>query len=621
MISYWLVMISVKRFFFACLIFVLLFLFGFNLYFQNRVIANVHVFGKSVSGMRQELLRNFVISSIDDFEQRIIVLHINKGDGTSHNVETTVVALGISLDADKTMKEVFGIGRQGDFGLDALTRLSSIFEKREVLAISHIDFSKLSSVVDGLAGDDVMSPIETAIVFAGETKIVDGQDGLVVDKTKLAHDLRVAVQSLSTVPIEVEIIPESPKVSPENATKALEKVKLLNNQRIVLNFDYNSWKISGVTLIKSLRFFPKGMNDGYLAKFGLGDSDVFLVNLKLDEPAPVELDVGINDSYIRKYVGEIASAVNQNKVDATLVFEGGKVKQFSPAQDGQKLDEETTFKLIKSAVSVENLSAERDLVINLPVKVVQAKIANDQINSLGIRELVGRGISFFSGSIANRIYNITLGAGRINGTLVKSGETFSFNKTVGDVSGATGYKQAYVISSGRTVLDDGGGICQVSTTIFRAALAAGLPVTARTSHAYRVGYYEQGGFKPGMDATVWAPAVDFAFKNDTDHYLLVQTVVDPAAAKLEVDIYGTRDGRVVDLSNPVVTNITPAPPDKFQDDPTLPKGVKKQVDFAAKGATSVFKRKVYKGDQVLIDESFKSVYRPWQAVYLVGTGG
>ena len=171
------------------------------------------------------------------------------------------------------------------------------------------------------------------------------------------------------------------------------------------------------------------------------------------------------------------------------------------------------------------------------------------------------------------------------------------------------------------MLDDGGGICQVSTTIFRAALNAGLPIVSRTAHAYRVSYYEQKGFKAGFDATVWAPAVDLMFKNDTSHHILVQIVVDLPSAKIEVDLYGTSDGRRVELSEPVLSNFQPALPDKYQDHPTLPKGTVKQVDFAASGVTSVFKRKVFKDGLVIIDESFTSRFRPWQAIFLVGTGG
>lgn len=243
------------------------------------------------------------------------------------------------------------------------------------------------------------------------------------------------------------------------------------------------------------------------------------------------------------------------------------------------------------------------------------------MNTLGIVELIGSGVSYFAGSIANRVHNIALGSSLINGTIVAPGETFSFNALVGPVSAEQGFKQAYVIQKGRTVLDDGGGICQVSTTVFRAALNSGLPIVKRTAHAYRVSYYEQRGFKPGFDATIFSPSVDFQFKNDTSHHILIQAKVGKANARLQVDIYGTSDNRRVEISDPIVSNVTPPPEPKYEDDPTQPRGTIKQADFAAHGATAVFTRKVYRGDELIINDTIRSNFRPWQAVYLVGTGG
>ena len=99
--------------------------------------------------------------------------------------------------------------------------------------------------------------------------------------------------------------------------------------------------------------------------------------------------------------------------------------------------------------------------------------------------------------------------------LIPPGGTISYNEIVGDISAATGYQPAYIIKDGRTILGDGGGVCQVSTTLFRAGLSAGLPILERHPHAYRVHYYEEGGYKPGLDATVFAPGVDLKMKNDT----------------------------------------------------------------------------------------------------------
>jgi vancomycin resistance protein YoaR len=190
---------------------------------------------------------------------------------------------------------------------------------------------------------------------------------------------------------------------------------------------------------------------------------------------------------------------------------------------------------------------------------------------------------------------------------------------VGDISAATGYQSAYIIKDGRTVLGDGGGVCQVSTTLFRAALAAGLPIIERHAHAYRVHYYEEGGFKPGLDATVYGPTYDLKFKNDTPTSILIQVKTDVANLSLTFDLYGTGDGRKAQISNQKLWDITPPPPDLYQDDPTLPKGTVKQVDFAAWGAKASFDYLVTRGTEVLESTTFVSNFRPWQAVYLKGT--
>ena len=260
----------------------------------------------------------------------------------------------------------------------------------------------------------------------------------------------------------------------------------------------------------------------------------------------------------------------------------------------------------------------QNVVILISVKTLKPKITTDEANNLGIKELIGKGTSLFYHSIPNRVFNITLAAERINGVLIPPNEIFSFNKALGDVSSFTGYQQAYVIQNGKTVLGDGGGVCQVSTTFFRALLNAGLPITQRHAHAYRVGYYEQDSL-PGLDATIYVPTVDLKFKNDTNDYILVQTQVDLATQQLSIFLYGAKDGRVVSMTAPVITNLTPPPPDSFQDDPTLPKGVVKQVDFKAEGSKVSFTRDVLKNGKKIISDKFISNYAPWKSVYLRGT--
>ncbi|HLA04249.1 MAG TPA: VanW family protein, partial [Patescibacteria group bacterium] len=411
-----------------------------------------------------------------------------------------------------------------------------------------------------------------------------------------------------------------PAIKASQGQDALEKITEIAKNNIVLVNGNQKWQISGKTLADMLEFQPENQLIAPNIKVSAVSDSFVVKTARLANEQDPKLKIVLSANQIGAFVENIAETIDAKTINAKLRFEGGKVVEFTPAQDGQELDIGKTTKMIQDNLLSPQPDVNKAVTIVLPVSTTRAKVEGSGINELGIRELVGRGISYFSGSIANRIHNISLGADRISGTIVAPGEVFSFNKSVGEISASTGYRQAYVISSGKTVLDDGGGICQVSTTVFRAALDAGLPIVKRTAHSYRVGYYEQGGNKPGIDATVFAPAVDFQFKNDTDHHILVQTVVDRTNAKLQVDFYGTADGRKVEITTPVISNVQPAPPARYQDDPTLPKGIVKQVDFSAQGATSVFTRKVYKNDKLLLDDVFKSNYRPWQAVFLVGTG-
>lgn len=315
----------------------------------------------------------------------------------------------------------------------------------------------------------------------------------------------------------------------------------------------------------------------------------------------------------------IVEKVNLAPVDALFQFQNGRVITFRPSSEGQEVNQEVLkSRLSSKTLSVVLLEKPQTIIIPIPIRLLKPKITTAAANNLGIKELIAEGTSLFQHSIPNRIYNISLAATRLNGILVAPQETFSFGKALGDVSAFTGYKQAFIIQNGRTVLGDGGGVCQVSTTFFRAILNAGLPISERHAHDYRVGYYEQDS-PPGFDATVYLPSVDLKFKNDTGNYILIQTSLDPNQERLTFSLYGKKDGRQVSISKPVLTNQTPAPPPLYQDDPTLPKGITKQIDFSAPGATSTFTREVAKEGKTIISDKFVSNYRPWQAVYLRGT--
>lgn len=318
-------------------------------------------------------------------------------------------------------------------------------------------------------------------------------------------------------------------------------------------------------------------------------------------------------------LSKMAERIDVPPEEGLFRFSEGRVTAFHLPKNGQALDIASTNGVIRSAFSLlKRDQLPSSFIVELPVNPVEPKVSAEEIDKLGVKELISRGTSRFYGSIANRIHNIQLAAGRLNGILVAPDEEFSFNKALGDVSKFTGYKEAYIIKDGRTILGDGGGVCQVSTTLFRALLNAGLPVTERHPHSYRVGYYEQDSL-PGLDASVYAPSWDLKFRNDTGHFILIQSSVNPQAATLTFELYGTSDDRTTTISKPVIKNQTPPPDDLYQDDPTLPKGQVKQIDWKAQGADVSFTRKVEMTGKVLIDEIFSSRYNPWQAVFLRGT--
>lgn len=326
-----------------------------------------------------------------------------------------------------------------------------------------------------------------------------------------------------------------------------------------------------------------------------------------------------NKEELDKILEPMEKAAYLEPTDALFKIENNRVTAFKQSTDGRKLDVQKAEKYIQERIPVIITNGKiQTFTYEIPTITLKPDITTGEVNEFGIVEQIGYGKSYYQHSIPNRIHNVALAASKLNGILVKPDEEFSFVKYLGDVSKYTGYKEAYVIQGGKTILGDGGGVCQVSSTLFRAILTSGLPITERHAHAYRVGYYEQFS-PPGLDATVYVPSVDLKFKNDTGKHILIQSYVDPTETSLTFILYGTKDGREVTLTDPLITSVSPAPATVYQDDPTLPKGVEKQVDYAAAGATVVFNRTVTKNGEVVINEKFTSRYRPWAAVFLRGT--
>jgi len=333
----------------------------------------------------------------------------------------------------------------------------------------------------------------------------------------------------------------------------------------------------------------------------------------------VDFDSGSQQTNINEYVDNLQQNLKREPQDAVFKFENGKVLEFQPDKQGYYLDGEKLKDSIRRNFSAWEMSTENKIVAELPLVKSEAKVKNNEVNDLGIKELLGRGTSSFKHSSTTRNYNVEKGSSIVNRILVAPGETFSFIKNLGEVTLESGYKKAYIIRQGKTELDVGGGICQVSTTLFRAMLDAGLEITQRQAHAYRVSYYEEDT-KPGFDATVFIPNPDLRFVNDTGNYVLIQSYYDGINKKLAYEIYGTSDGRKAVISNYKQWGAAPAPPDVWIDDPTLPAGKVVKDESRVPGLKTAFDWTVTKDGKVIHQKTFTSSYVPWAAVYRRGTG-
>ncbi len=259
------------------------------------------------------------------------------------------------------------------------------------------------------------------------------------------------------------------------------------------------------------------------------------------------ISITLDTDLVKNSIANIAKKVNKDASDSRFKVVDGKVSLFSLSEKGLKLDEAKSLDVVISAFKNKTMDAKLDL----PYAEIDPIVTTDSIDTMGVNTLIGEGQSNFRGSPKNRILNINVAVKQFDGILIKPGEEFSFVKTLGEVDGEHGYFPELVIKGDKTEPDFGGGICQVSTTAFRAAIYSGLKITARTNHAYPVSYYNP----QGMDATVYVPRPDLKFINNTPGYILIQVKI--AGTVLTFDFYGTSDGRRTNVIGPTITEKNP----------------------------------------------------------------
>jgi len=497
------------------------------------------------------------------------------------NFDISFDAIEIQINKETTVNNLFKIGRTGDL----LNDIKSFFNNKNISVLDiSFDEENLKKEI-GIIAENITTEVIYPQIYIenNEIFITNGQIGTQIDVNDLTNQIRTQLSNENFEPISVNLKEINTILSEEQIQEILLKAKKINNKKIVLKYENNSFEIINLALF-------------------------------------IDPNAQFLTEKINSEVQKISSQINTDSQNPVFQFENNKVIEFKPAITGIKVKENETSNKILQALMLLSQNNDENIFIDIPVEITNPDYKTEEVNNLGIKELLSTGTSKFVGSISSRVYNISLAASRVSGHLVAPNEIFSFNQAVGDISALSGYKEAYVIKDGKTTLGDGGGVCQVSTTLFRAALNAGLPILERKSHSYRVGYYEQDA-APGLDATIYSPITDFKFKNDTNNYILVQAIFDGKNSTLKFEIYGTSDGRKVTLTKPILYDQAPPPEDLYVDEPTLPIGTIKQVEYKAWGGKSKFDYIVEKDGKIIFEKTFYSSYRPWGAVFLKGTGG
>jgi len=550
---------------------------GYDYYYHGRVIPGVYLGAVNLGG-QTEVEAKTTLESV--FKEASPSVDLTLG---SKKFQIYGSDFGFTYLTSETLRQALAVGRDGKPWQVTLDQLQTLRSRRQIVPSYTFSATKLDKLLSNI-NDQVGRPVKEASYTWSEGKlsVVPEQTGWQLATEAVKSHLLNNFATFDYSSIELPLKSVNPKLYASDLTSKQTKLqeKLLNLPK--LTYEGRTWEL---TPEEALTFLT--VSKAYQA-----------------------LTLSFNKSAIEKFLKPVADEINVDvRGEVFTVDANNKVTDFKPSQPGLTLQVSDSAKALGEALVA-------DQTLDQVALVVTKQEPPGDSNSYGIKELLGEGTTNFAGSIPGRIHNIDLASSKFDGVLIKPGEEVSFNKIVGDVDAAHGYDEAYIISEGRTVLGTGGGLCQVSTTLFRAALNAGFPILERTAHAYRVHYYEP---PVGIDATVYTPSVDLVFKNDSPAYILIQREIDIPSNNLTFKIYGTSDGRISTIDTPVVTNQIAPPAPLYQDDPTLPKGVVNQVDWSAWGATAIFHRKVIRGSDVLQEDTFVSVYQPWRAIYLVGT--
>ena len=476
-----------------------------------------------------------------------------------------------------------------------LTHVQLLASGADVPPVVVYDESVARLYLETLAEEVDLPPTDASLSFDGTAPMVESaHPGRRLDVDATLATLSPAITQLAPVTVDLVVDEIPPAVTDAETARAEAEALLDGPLTLVLarprEGDPGPWVIPPEYLVLMLKVREE---DGVL-------------------------HAALAEEALRAYLEGLAPKLVVEPVDARFHFNAwtNQLEPIRDSQEGRALDVEASTAQIMEALDAGERHA------SLTVKAVPSRYTDTATaEELGILTLVSEGESYFIGSPSGRDHNIRLASSKFDGLVIPPGETFSFNHYLGEVTAEAGYDESYITAGEQLQMGIGGGICQVSTTAFRAAFWGGYPITERWYHGQRVGYYELRGGGVGMDATVYSPHVDLKFVNDRETPLLIESEVEEGAHRLIFRFYSTDDGRRVEQDGPEVSGEIEAGPPIYQLDEELAPGTVIKWQSAVDGLTATVVRRVYDASgNLLYEDTFISEYAPRRAAYHYGPG-
>lgn len=562
--------------------------------YSGKVYPGVMVGSFSMSGLDTEESEKTIKSQIDSLRQSGLVFVFRD---RKVSIPMSVVSTGdpdlshdvIKYDIPKTLYLAFSYGRQGQGLYQWYERLRGVFIRKRIDPVFEWDKeSTLGILKENLSMFEHPAQDARLLIQNGVASITQDESGIIFDYEDALDEARNQLREMVFFNIELKIKKDEPEVKYSEAIGLIDEAqKIIYKEGVNIKYGEMQWYLPASTI-----------NDW--------------IEIKKDSQTG-KIVLGISEEKFGIFLDPIKSSINIESREPRFFIEDGKVKEFQAGSVGKKINEPKTLKQWEQILLNSEFPIKE---IELVVEDIYPTQKIEDLNDLGIKELLGVGFTSFAGSPRNRRHNISNGSNTLNGIIIEPGEEFSLVKALGNIDAASGYLTELVIKGNQTVPEYGGGLCQIGTTVFRAALASGLPITERRPHSYTVSYYFDEKGKPGKDATIYIPHPDLKFINDTGNNILIFSRIEEN--DLFFEFWGAKDGRLAEQSDVTVWDRVSPPETKYVETLSLKVGEKKCTEHPHAGMKASFDYTVTYPSGEKKEQNFFSQYLPWQEVCLIG---